>query len=872
MPRFQALPHPPRGFLILLFFAVQMAGFETAGGGSPADSISWQQCGWGGGGFFFASAYHPEREGVIYLAGDVNGVYKTEDSGKRWRIINNGIASYAVYGLAVSPSEPEVIFAATEDGLSKSTDGGEHWRTLPHTGKKELRITGERKVSIRPIAVDPRDGRIVLAASPGGKVYKSTDGGETWAVSYQKPSMEEPDGAVRIQFGKITGDYYGDVAIPVTPPAEAGRVDGIGFTMRGEGVVPKDCFLMLKTASGVTFRSRNLNEVFKTTEMRDVVLRASEFTIDPEYAKKHPEAAGTTFSDHDWPQVARLDLTCSGALPTEAYVGKFSRFFFAGGSKEQLITDFKSTSALQKFGSVHLGPQPAGAVHSVAIAGTDSSLVVAATADAGLLLSRDAGKSWKRLNTPARAAFATFDPSNTEVMYGAFFKSGLMKSTNGGKHWTRISEGLLNNSEMLEVVVSPTNPNDVFAIGAVDWNGSFYASRDGGGSWVRTNKLRTDTTTNPTLDGFNGGNASLSAPRNLSMNPRNPQELFIAANWRPCLSSDGGATWIERSAGADISCITDIRFASGKTYATAMDEGTLMSEDGGGNWRQLVPLKHTPGLSGHHWRVAVTQAQGTTRILSTVTPWYKVPTCVVRSEDGGKTFQATQAGLPDYTIRPNTMWGQGHPRALAVDPSNPAVIYLGIDGDAANGKSGGGLFRSENGGVTWSQLKKQPMSRRMFYGLVVDPTNPRRLFWGACGQDGGVHRSEDGGATWKLVFANENFVWNLHATGDGTIYCGGAQLWRSKDHGQTWTQVTHFNEKRSVVGIEAHPGDPETLWVSAVSWSNVPSGAIYRTTDGGTSWQNITSNIPHVKPLVLRFNPVSNELWAGGVGLYKARQ
>jgi len=77
---------------------------------------------------------------------------------------------------------------------------------------------------------------------------------------------------------------------------------------------------------------------------------------------------------------------------------------------------------------------------------------------------------------------------------------------------------------------------------------AFYVSHDAGESWERVNKLRTDTKTNPTLDGFNGGTASLSAPRNLSINPHNPREIFLAANWRPCLSSDGGVTW-ERALG-----------------------------------------------------------------------------------------------------------------------------------------------------------------------------------------------------------------------------------------------------------------------------------------------------------------------------------
>ncbi|MBM4038231.1 MAG: hypothetical protein FJ290_06915 [Planctomycetes bacterium] len=91
---------------------------------------SWKAVGWGGGGFFWSCAFHPTRDGVIYLGGDVAGAYKTEDKGKHWRFINRGLADYAVYALAASKASPDTLYAGTVSGLCKSTDGGATWRDI----------------------------------------------------------------------------------------------------------------------------------------------------------------------------------------------------------------------------------------------------------------------------------------------------------------------------------------------------------------------------------------------------------------------------------------------------------------------------------------------------------------------------------------------------------------------------------------------------------------------------------------------------------------------------------------------------------------------------------------------------------------------
>ena len=276
---------------------------------------------------------------------------------------------------------------------------------------------------------------------------------------------------------------------------------------------------------------------------------------------------------------------------------------------------------------------------------------------------------------------------------------------------------------------------------------------------------------------------NLSTPTNIAWCPSDPKRLYVSANWRPVFSDDRGRTWAERDRGADISCVYDVRFSRGRTWVACMDEGVLFSDDAGSAWRQAWP-RGGPGadkISGHYWRLAVSDRDGVDRVVSTCSPWdANSPNRVVLSDDGGKTFKATDAGLPTYRPHANTMWGESYARALAADPKDPSVLYLGMDGDPEGpGKPGGGIFRSTDGGATWKPLEHQPPARRAFFGLAVDPTDPKRLYWAACGAGGGLYRSDDAGESWQHVFGGESWLFNVLVTPDGTVYapaktCGAA--------------------------------------------------------------------------------------------------
>ncbi len=658
--------------------------------GRPA---SWQAVGWGGGGFYWACAFDPTRDGVVYLGGDVNGFYVSTDHGRNWRISNRGLGNYAVYGMAVDRRRPGALYLGTTGGLYSSTDFGGSWTSLATTSK--LGIVAVRDVSIRSLATDAAG--ILYAGTPKNGLFRSDDHGATWRA---------------------------------------------------------------------------------------------------------------------------------------------------------LLS----------------GPPP---IHSVAVSERDGRLLLVASG-VGLRRSDDGGATWTAPKGPGTAIGVAIAPGDDRVAYAACGKEGVWRSADRGATWIQCA-GVAAGYEARDLAVHSARADALAVIARKGWSGLFCASDDGGRTWREARTLRRDLAADPTLP-EEGETPDISAPSSLARNPLHPDELFIAGNWRPAFSGDGGKTWEERDRGADISVVTDIRFAGGQTYVTSMDEGLMASGDGGGSWRQLLPRRYTAGLSGHQWRVAVVERPGGgSRVVATSSPWDRPINQIVFSDDGGKSFSVTGAGLPSRRPTRNAVWGEGYARALAADPSRPGRLYLGIDGDPEDGFEGGGAFISDDAGGTWRRLAGQPASRRMFYGLAVDPTRSNRLFWGATGEQGGVHRSRDAGATWERTTLPESWVFNLAVSVRGVVYAGGANLWRSRDHGDTWTKLTTF-DGLAIVGLEIDPRREETIWLSRVSWGEDTAGGVYRTTDGGATWSDITLDLPYRKPLVLRFDPATSDLWAGGVGLYRIRQ
>lgn len=237
--------------------------------------------------------------------------------------------------------------------------------------------------------------------------------------------------------------------------------------------------------------------------------------------------------------------------------------------------------------------------------------------------------------------------------------------------------------------------------------------------------------------------------------------------------------------------------------------------------------------------------------------------------DGGGAWKTTDGGV---TWKP-IFDGESAPSigALAVAPSNPNIIYVGTGVNTVYGDVtyGNGVYKSTNGGEMWQHLGLE--DTRHIARILVDPRNPDIVLVAALGhsfgpnEERGVFRSTDGGKNWKKVLFKDNttgavdlcfepgnpkvvYATLWHALWKPDVkdqpFEPGSGLYKSKDGGITWTQITGnglptVNWGRS--GVAVAPGTRGQR-VYLIIEAKEKKGGLFRSDDGGTTWRKITED------------------------------
>ena len=203
-----------------------------------------------------------------------------------------------------------------------------------------------------------------------------------------------------------------------------------------------------------------------------------------------------------------------------------------------------------------------------------------------------------------------------------------------------------------------------------------------------------------------------------------------------------------------------------------------------------------------------------------------------------------------------------------------SIAVSGVEGDPNTyyfGSVGGGVWKTSNGGITWKPIfDSQPIAS--IGALAVAPSNPNILYVGAGEADfrsdltygNGVYKSTDAGNTWSNIGLSDTqhisrIVVDPHnpdillLAAMGHAYGPNPErgVFRSTDGGATWQKVLYKDENTGAIDVQFDPDNSQTvvaaLWEARrVPWSTYPpnsrAGAIYKSSDGGATWNQINGN------------------------------
>lgn len=545
-----------------------------------------------------------------------------------------------------------------------------------------------------------------------------------------------------------------------------------------------------------------------------------------------------------------------------------------------------------------------GRINSIAVSTDNPQLVLVGGSTGGIWRSVDGGNSFAPV-TDAHVDLAVgaiaFAPGNQNIVYAGmgdmhscceYLGSGVLKSVDGGATWTKVSNATLPQPASVgDIEVDPNNPNKVYlalyrSLDSTNANsfpyGGVYISNDGGVSWA---------------------NVRTGLPRDLAINPANPQIIYAAMRgvgtsgsggvgglYR---STDGGSTWsVAYSApypsAFSANGLRDVRVAvsSANPQRVYVYSGNLttirfaVSNDGGATFPTDNFLTTVDdGQFGYNTYLQADPNNGDTVYIGSRD--------VYRSTDAGSTWINLTNSFgppPNFPYGPRNAKAHPDQHALAFVPNSSGVFFIGNDGGLYRTADNGASFQSLNTTLSLTQfvsLVRHPVNLSITYGgtqdngtqrrigplawedvasgdgghLVINPANPSIFF--VTYIHGTIWRFSDDSFSRSTVATdstfqtaggtNERTAFYAPLTGNGTtaqIYFGAQRVWTSSDLGATWTAMGSTpdltrggGDVLSAIGVAK--SNPNVVYTGS------EMGRAMVSTDAGQNWVEVPNGLPN---------------------------
>lgn len=642
-----------------------------------------------------------------WLAGAATGgVWESHDSGLNWTSRTDAQPTLATGAIAFAPSNTKIVYAGTGEvgfaldafaglGLLKSVDGGTTW-TLIQTPSMV-------RASVAAIRVHPSDPNTLVAATTRGRsgrygepvpsppeygVLRSTNGGTTWTLTLS---------------GEVT-------ALDVDPANFNNQYAGIGNPDR--------------PADGPAFPRSRDNGVYRSTD------------------------GGQTWSVVNGPwsliggTTGRIALAVAGANSNTVYAGIQNPNLPNGASRingQGLLGLFRTdnawapTPAWIRVPTEATGPtgycdRQCGSAHSIVVDPSDANTVIAG----GNVLwrCRNCGSlpSWTNISAGAHADHRILFWRGNRLIGGN--DGGVVSSTDRGDTW-QIHNTTLTAGQFFSGALHPTNPNFVLGglkdegcllwTGGITWRGSpgGYAHADAG---------QTDFV--PSCE----GEIAISSTR--------PETDWMSTTFFPHITRtlDGGVTASAANGGIDepvINVTAPVRKCPRKDDVFLAGGRGLWRTDNFFTGSTVSWVANAPATGSTIRGIAFAESDATCNTYAYGTTGGQIRL----TTNGGRTWTDLDSGkaLPTRGVN-----------ALAFDPNNPEILYLGFSGfNMATPAKPGHLFKTSNARApspAWVNVG--PAVDLPHEVITIDPSDPKSVFLGT---DAGLWHSIDSGISWQRM-------------------------------------------------------------------------------------------------------------------------
>ena len=496
-----------------------------------------------------------------------------------------------------------------------------------------------------------------------------------------------------------------------------------------------------------------------------------------------------------------------------------------------------------------------------------------------LLKSNDRGSSWKSLsdtfhrsdikglaihpNNPniiyARIGLYTFsdcsDVDNDDADYEesvSKYCPGIYKSTDGGESWKLLEEVTGDPSEG-GVYINEYNDSEIYSV----FGRETFVSKDAGIS----SDVFLDTKEHPIIPDVGVEIITFG---------ESESEVFMAGLQGVYRTYDNGKTWIETNTGFVGSEVVDLVTAlDGTMYATTYNLGIFKSTDGGKNW-----VFASFGIKNWYGMQLATHPEDADTLFTTTNGG------VYKSTNAGESWELI--GGSDL-CDDEDVGGNCHYHGIVVEEEAPFKVLVGSGGDQY-AKEGVGLTGSEDNGESWRNSDDGFVRDVHVSKLIIDPNNSNVFYATTQGEteytdkvgDGaGVFKSTDRGNNWTQINNGlnslETNVLAVDPNDSDILYLGTDDdgIYKSINGGENWEKLIP-SASFGVGDIIVDPQNSNNVYMGTVDYFRLSESrgvlgdfGVYKSTDGGTTWEEFNSGLNHLGVFSLELSEENRILYAG---------